>query len=100
MHDEILRRILELQVQTVELLEGVVIQLATLDADVQAATTVITDLTAEVSSLQSQLAAAGSGVSEADQTALESAIAAGQAVLTPTSTTAPTESTPPPPPPA
>lgn len=59
------------------LLEMEVNIMATLDADVQAATTVINDL---VTALQT----ASSGVSETDQTALETAIAAGQAALTPT----------------
>lgn len=51
--------------------------LASLDVDVQTATTVINDL---VSALG---AASGSGVPAADQTALETAIAAGQAALAP-----------------
>ena len=50
--------------------------MATLDVDVQTATTVINDLVAA-------LGTAGSGVSAADQTALETAIAAGQAALPP-----------------
>jgi len=50
--------------------------MATLDVDVQTATTVINDLVAA-------LGTAGSGVSAADQTALETAIAAGQTALTP-----------------
>jgi hypothetical protein len=53
--------------------------MASLDQDVQLATTVINDLVAALSS-------AGSGVSAADQTALETAIAAGQAAVTPTDT--------------
>jgi hypothetical protein len=50
--------------------------MATLDLDVQTATTVINDLV-------TALSAAGSGVDAADQAALETAIAAGQAALTP-----------------
>lgn len=57
--------------------------MTTLDADVQAATTVINDLVSKVASLEAELAAAGSGVSQADQTALESAITAGQAAVAP-----------------
>ena len=53
--------------------------MASLDQDVQLATTVINDLVAALSS-------AGSGVSAADQTALETAIAAGQAAVTPAAT--------------
>jgi hypothetical protein len=49
--------------------------MATLDEDVQAATQVINDLVAALA------ATTGSGVSAADQTALEDATAAGQAAL-------------------
>ncbi len=68
--------------------------MASLDEDVQTAVTVINDL---VTALE---AATGSGVSSADQTALETAIAAGQAALAPPATpvTTPTPATPPPPP--
>ena len=55
--------------------------MATLDEDVQTATTLLNQLVAQVG--------AGSGVSAADQTALETAIAAAQAVVTPAA--APTE---------
>ena len=68
------------------LLERFVNLVATLDADVQAATTVINDLV-------TALAAATTPVPEADQTALETAIAAGQAALAPPATT--TETPPP-----
>jgi hypothetical protein len=54
--------------------------LASLDVDVQTATTVINDLVTALG------AATGSGVSAADQTALETAITAGQAAVAPTST--------------
>lgn len=73
--------------------------MATLDVDVQTATTLINELVAEVQSLQSQLASAGSGVPAADQTNLETAITAGQAVL-PATTTPPVTPTPPAPVPA
>jgi len=53
--------------------------MASLDADVQEATALINQL---VTALQS----AGSGVSAADQTALETAITAGQAAVAPAST--------------
>lgn len=73
------------------LIERLIKIMATLDADVQAATAVIGDL---VTALQ----AAGSGISAADQTALETAIAAGQAALTPpASTPAPPATDAPPP---
>ncbi len=65
--------------------------MASLDVDVQTATTLIGEL---VTALQN----AGSGVSAADQTALETAIAAGQAALLTTGaapvTPAPAETTP------
>ena len=51
--------------------------MAALDADVQAATAVINDLVTALG------AATGSGVSAADQTALETAITAGQAAVAP-----------------
>lgn len=68
-----LRRLLT---DILERLTNLEVLMATLDADVQAATTVINDLVAA-------LGAEGSGVSTADQTALETAIAAGQAALAP-----------------
>lgn len=68
--------------------------MTTLDADVQAATTVINDLVAA-------LEAATNPVPAADQSALETAIAAGQAALTPPAAEpAPTDSGSTPPPPA
>lgn len=67
-----------------QLLEEMFQIMLALDADVQAATTVIDALVAKVTDLEAQLAAAtGSGVSAADQTALEGAVAAGNAVLAP-----------------
>jgi hypothetical protein len=75
-HRELMEVLRETNRQIDELRKGLVDIMATLDADVQAATTVINDL---VTALQ----AASSGVPEADQTALETAIAAGQAALTP-----------------
>jgi hypothetical protein len=57
--------------------------MATLDQDVQAATIVINDLVTALAA-----ATAGeSGVSAADQTALETAIVAGNTALAPTGTT-------------
>ena len=52
--------------------------MATLDADVQAATLVINNLVTALAA-----AGTGSGVSAADQTALETAIVAGQSALAP-----------------
>jgi hypothetical protein len=54
--------------------------MASLDQDVQDATTVINNLVTALG------AASGSGVPAADQTALETAIAAGQAALAPATT--------------
>ncbi len=54
--------------------------MATLDEDVQAATTVINDL---VSALAAATGSENGGVPAADQTALETAIAAGQAAVAP-----------------
>lgn len=72
-----------------QLLELVLENLMSLDTDVQAATTVITELVAlvgtqssQIADLQAQLAAAGT-VPQADEDALNAAVAAGTAVLTP-----------------
>lgn len=65
--------------------------LATLDADIQSATTLLNELV-------TALGAAGSGVPAADQTALETAITNAQAALTAagtTSATPPVTTTPP-----
>ena len=65
------------------LAEEFLIIMASLDADVQAATTALQAQTAEIQSLQAQLAAAASPVSASDQAALEAATTAANAVLTP-----------------
>jgi hypothetical protein len=66
-----------------ELLKELVILMATIDNDVQAAVTVINDLVTKVADLEAQLAAGAGSVTAADQTALETAVAAGQAAVGP-----------------
>ena len=74
-HDELIRTLKEIRDI-----------MATLDVDVQTATTLLNELVAALGS-------AGSGVSAADQTALETAITAAQAAL-PSTATPPVTTTP------
>jgi len=78
----------------IHLLEENLITMATLSEDVEAATAALTALTDKVTELEAQLAAAEPSVSAADQTALEDATTAANAVLTPSGNPPTTEPTP------
>lgn len=68
------KRLIELFEEHNHLLKEQILIMASLDQDVQAATVLIGDLVTALTS-------AGSGVPAADQSALEAAIASGQAAL-------------------